>query len=117
MTTHFRIVLLGASGLALASCGAVKDTTTAGLTKASQFSIRDLMPSRVKVVEVRQKDMKEVPLGKERALAFQNEKNQMARQSRGGFFGFFRGPVDFKEPDLPGAGGEMDGGLLPPRAN
>lgn len=117
MTTHVRFLLLGVSSLALASCGAVKDKTTAGLNKASHFSLRDLMPSRVKVVEVRQKDMKEMPLGKERALAFQNEKNQMARQSRGGFWGFFRGPIDFKEPTLPGNGGEMDGSLLPPRAN
>ncbi|BCU79870.1 hypothetical protein [Luteolibacter sp. LG18] len=103
--------------LLLASCGAMhslKDKTTAGLTKVSRFSVTDLMPAKVKVVEVRQKDLKELPTGQERALAFENSRQ---RQHEGGFWGFFKGPVDFKEPTLPNNAGVMDGSLLPPRAN
>ncbi|MEI6675672.1 MAG: hypothetical protein WCO57_10880 [Verrucomicrobiota bacterium] len=52
--------------------------------------------------------MKELPLGHERALAFDRERK----------FGFWScgGPVDFKQPDLPQPGAEMDGSLLPPKS-
>lgn len=103
--------------LMLASCSAMhslKDKTTAGLTKVSRFSVSDLMPSRIDVVEVRQKDLKEIQTGQEKALAFENTRRQ---RDSGGFWGFFKGPVDFKEPNLPNNSGAMDGSLLPPRAN
>ncbi|MFD0895657.1 hypothetical protein KBB96_01650 [Luteolibacter ambystomatis] len=103
--------------LLLASCGTMtklKDKTTAGLTKVSRFSVSDLMPARIDVVEVRQKDLKEFQTGQEKALAFENTRRQ---RDTGGFWGFFRGPVDFKEPTLPNNAGMMDGSLLPPRAN
>jgi len=61
----------------------------------------------VAVVKVRAKDLKPLPTGHERALAYANERKQ-------GFW-FFGGPVDFKEPTLPEAGGDPDGSLLPPR--
>ena len=74
----------------------------------SNLSLANLLPgSRVKVVAVRKKDLKELPTGRERVLAYQN------KQRRG--FWFFGGPVDFKEPTLPEPGSEMDGSLLPPR--
>lgn len=92
---------------------ALKQATTAGVSRVSTFSITDLMPSRVKVVEVREKDLREMPLGKERALAYEAKKQSIA--SRG--FWFFKGQVDFKEPTLPSDSGSMDGSLLPPRAN
>jgi hypothetical protein len=86
------------------SAQAVRDTSS----KLSSFSLADLLPgSRINVVKVREKDLKELPTGRERALAFQN--------SRKGGFWIFGGPVDFKEPTLPEAASEPDGSLLPPK--
>ena len=70
--------------------------------------LANLLPgNRIKVVDVREEDLKEMPTGKERALAYENER-------KGGFW-IFGGPVDFKEPTLPEPGAELDGTLLPPR--
>lgn len=94
--------------LLLASCGAMKvvanakDKTLAGVSNIKNT----IRPPRVPVVEVREKDLKELPTGEERALAFENKRKRN--------FWFFSGPVDFKEPTLPSAGGEMDNSLLPP---
>ena len=115
LTTAFVI----AASLVLASCAgvrnagsasvaAVKKSAAATTSKISNFSLAGLLPgSRVKVVEVREKDLKKLPTGHERALAFENERKR-------GFW-FFGGPVDFKEPTLPEPGSELDGSLLPPR--
>ena len=89
----------------------VQNTTAATTAKVSQLStmaIDKINPPGVKVVEVREKDLKKLPTGQERALAYENTRKR-------GFW-FFSGPVDFKEPSLPEAGGEMDGSLLPPKA-
>lgn len=89
----------------------VQKTTAATTSKVSQLStmaIDKIHPPSVKVVEVREKDLKKLPTGQERALAYENTRKR-------GFW-FFGGPVDFKEPSLPEAGGEMDGSLLPPKA-
>jgi len=103
--TAMKTLLSGcAATLLLASCGAVDavKSSTAGI---SQFSLTDLRPSRIDVVEVREKDMKEMPLGKDRALAFERKKS---------FWAFL--PGNFKEPDLPKIQeGELDGSLLPPK--
>ena len=97
------------------SVAMVKNSTSATVTKISSISmpklpemhLANLLPgNRVKVVDVREKDLKELPTGKERALAYQNE--------RRGFW-IFGGPVDFKEPTLPEPGAAPDGSLLPPR--
>jgi len=74
--------------------------------KASHDSLAAILPSRIPVVEVREKDLKDMPLGSERALAYEQKKR--------GFFSFFTGPVDFEEPDLPDVESEMNGSLLPP---
>ena len=120
LTTVFVIV----AGLALASCAGhrnaeknpptvSRNATSNVAKKPSMFaklsgSLANLLPgSRVKVVQVRKKDLKELPTGRERALAFENERKR-------GFW-FFGGPVDFKEPTLPEPGSELDGSLLPPR--
>ena len=93
------------SKLGEGSMALVQKTSAATGTKVSQLA--DLVnPAGVKVVEVREKDLKPLLTGQERALAFQNTRKR-------GFW-FFGGPVDFKEPTLPEAGGEMDGSLLPP---
>jgi hypothetical protein len=100
-----KIIISGCvASLLLASCGsveAVKSTTA----KVKQFSFSDLRPSRIDVVEVREKDLKEMPLGKDRALAYEQKKS---------FWSFL--PGNFKEPDLPAIEDtELDGGLLPPK--
>lgn len=99
------------------SVAAVKSTTRATASgigslagKAKMPDIAGLLPGRkVDVVEVREKDLEELPLGHERALAFDREKKR-------GFW-VFGGPVEFNEPDLPEAGSELDGSLLPPLPN
>lgn len=88
------------------SAQAVRDTSSATASKLALLT--DLLPgNRIAVVEVREKDLKELPTGRERALAFQN--------SRKGGFWIFGGSVNFKEPTLPVAGSEPDGSLLPPK--
>jgi len=96
-----------------------KQTATAGnattssakssfFSKFQDFSFANLLPgSGVKIVKVREKDLRELPTGRERALAYQN--------SRKGGFWIFGGPVDFKEPKLPEQGTEPEGSLLPPK--
>lgn len=111
-----KTVFLTALCCALASCAAVKNATSATKAKVSSFAklpdladtpIARILPGqRVKVVEVREKDLKELPTGKEKAVAY--------RRGLGGFW-IFGGPVDFKEPTLPEPGSELDGSLLPPR--
>ncbi|MFT3990248.1 MAG: hypothetical protein QM680_02445 [Luteolibacter sp.] len=104
----------------LSSCGTmkvVKNTATA--TKNSVAKLGDIkMPSLPKfgrepdiyVVEAREKDLKKVKSGHEQALAYHSTASKRS-------FWLFKGPVDFKEPNLPTAGGEMDGSLLPPKAD
>jgi hypothetical protein len=73
-----------------------------------KFSLTGLLPNRgPQVVEVREKDLKDLPTGMELAKAHERERKRS--------FWFFGGPVDFKEPTLPEPGSELDGSLLPPR--
>jgi len=74
------------------------------VAKVRDFSIADIRPAKVDVVDVREKDLKPLPTGEERLLAYQRSGRR--------FFGFF-GPANFQEPDLPADGLPMDGGLLP----
>lgn len=111
-----------AASLALVSCASINQAgksslalvqktsaaTTSQMVKLSDMSVGKILPARVKVVDVREKDLKELPTGQERALAFEKTR-------RSGFW-IFGGPIDFKEPELPLAGTEMDGSLLPPKA-
>jgi hypothetical protein len=105
---------------ALVSCAAVKNTTASAAEKFSELAKMPKMPSLtdtpiarlmpaggLKVVEVREKDLKELPTGQERAVAYRNERKK-------GFW-FFGGPVDYEEPTLPEEGSGADGSLLPPR--
>lgn len=97
----------------LVSCAAVSKVgqgsiaLTANVSKLSEMAANKIRPAGVKVVEVREKELKDLPTGHERALAFENTRKR-------GFWSFM-GPVDFKEPTLPETGGEMDGSLLPPK--
>lgn len=88
----------------------VQKTTTATTSKVSQLStmaIDKIRPPGVHVVEVREADLEILPTGQEQALAYESTRKR-------GFW-FFGGPVDFEEPSLPVAGGQMDGSLLPPK--
>ena len=99
------------SNVGKSSMAFVQKTTAATTSKVAQLSemaVNAVSPAGVKVVEVREKDLKKLPTGQEKALAYQN--------TRKNSFWLFGGPVDFKEPNLPQAGGEMDGSLLPPKA-
>jgi len=61
----------------------------------------------VPIVKVREKDLRDLPLGHERALAYE-------RQRETGFW-VQGGAVDFEQPKLPEPGSEMDASLLPPK--
>ena len=87
----------------------VKKTGTR-VSTLSELAVNTIHPPSVKIVKVRESELKKLPTGQERALAFENTR-------RRGFFSFFSGPVDFQEPTLPAPGGEMDGSLLPPKEN
>jgi len=105
--------------LASTSCG-LTDTETAGgkpvptkVSRLSQFSLKDLRPSQIRIVDVREQDLKDLPLGDERAIAYQSS----AAKIRASRSWISTGPVDFIEPELPDVGAEMDAGLLPPKPN
>jgi hypothetical protein len=83
----------------------VKETTVAATQNVTDFA---LMRPKVAVVQAREKDMKAMPLGKERALAFDQQRKRS--------FWSFALP-NFKEPILPVVtGDESDGSLLPPKS-
>ena len=94
----------------ITSCGtidAVKHTAANAGKSVKQFSLSDLRPSRVDIVDVREDDLKEMPLGKERAIAFEKERKRS--------FWSFALP-NFKEPNLPDVNeGNISGSLLPPK--
>lgn len=96
--------------LLFASCGTMdtlKSTASNAAKSVNHFSLSDLRPSKIDVVEVREKDLKEMPLGKDRALAFDQKRKRS--------FWSFALP-DFKEPSLPTiSDSSMDGSLLPPK--
>ncbi|RPJ34679.1 MAG: hypothetical protein EHM17_05720 [Verrucomicrobiaceae bacterium] len=109
--------LVGTAVCTLGSCAAIRKTTSATAEKVTTLAklpdlsdtpIARILPGqRIKVVEVREKDLKDLPSGQERAMAYR-------KQRRTGFW-IFGGPVDFVEPTLPEAGSDLDGSLLPPR--
>ncbi len=111
-----RLILVALLPLTFASCGtmkvvtAAKEKTVSGVSNLAKVSMNTIRPQRVAVVEVREKDLKELPTGEERALAYQGAQ----RQKKRGFLGLFNGPMDFKEPVLPVPGGENFEGVLPP---
>ncbi|MEK7952569.1 hypothetical protein [Luteolibacter soli] len=105
------------AALSLASCAQVSQLKTAtvggfskvssGLASATDATMAKIMPPKIPVVEVREKDLKPVKTGQEQAVAFEKTR-------RNSFWNMFRGPVDFHEPALPADAGIMDGELLPP---
>lgn len=100
MSRALLVVFVFASPFGLGACGGA-------INRSPLSAVSDLFPSRVPIVKVRTKDLKELPLGHERALAFEKQRK----------FGFlaFGGTADFVQPKLPEPGAEMDGSLLPPK--
>lgn len=90
----------------------VKNTTSATVDKVSDLSekaVETVRPTGIHVVEVREKDLKKMESGHDRALAYENTRKRS--------FWFFEGPVDL--PQLPESDLQVDGGddvnvLLPP---
>lgn len=89
---------------------AAKQKTSNGMSALADASWGRFREPKVQVVEVREKDLKDMPSGEQQALAFEGRNNRR----KSSFWGLFNGPVDFKEPTLPTSGGELDGTLLPP---
>ncbi len=94
----------------LASCAsmdAVKDSALSATNGLKNISLPTFGTPGVDVVEVREKDLKEIPSGKDRALAFDQQRKRS--------FWSFALP-DFEEPVLPEIDDEgIDGSLLPPK--
>lgn len=90
------------------SSAALVKNASAQVSKFSVAAIDKVRPAQIKVVEVREKDLKEQPTGEQQALAFEKTRKR-------GFW-FFGGPVDFQETSLPEPGGDMENSLLPPKA-
>jgi hypothetical protein len=120
MKTMTRVILLSlvATMSELVSCAAVSKVSensaalvknaTSHVSKFSDAAIDKVRPAQIKVVEVREKDLKVQPTGEEQALAYEKTRKR-------GFW-FFGGPVDFQETSLPQPGGGMENSLLPPKA-
>jgi hypothetical protein len=89
--------------LLLVSCGSFDAVSIA---KKPFTSVAKLIPKRIPIAEVRTEDLKKMPTGAEKALAFQQKRERRR-------FAFFRGL--YKEPKLPDARTlPIDGGVLPP---
>lgn len=82
----------------------VKQSTQAASDRLAKLQLPGMKPA-VPVVEVREADLEKMPLGHEKALAYEKKRKS---------FWSFRGPIDFKEPSMPEVTLEADGSLLPP---
>jgi hypothetical protein len=89
----------------LVSCGNFDAT---GLAKKSMNSVANLIPRRrVPVTEVREKDLRKMATGADRAMAWDRHLDSKR-------YVFFR-PKHYKAPKLPAARSlPEDGGILPP---
>ena len=106
MSKALLVFVVLASPFGLAACGG-GGLGTAASKLSARFFVADLFPAPVPVVKVREKDLRELPLSHERALAHE-------RQQKEGFWAL-GGAADFVQPKLPEVGSEMDGSLLPPK--
>lgn len=106
MSQALLVVLVLASLFGLGSCGGAGQGMTASKVSA-RFSVADIFPASVPIVKVRERDLRDLPLGHQRALAY-------TRQRGSGFLAQ-GGVVDFVQPQLPEPSSEIDGSLLPPK--
>jgi len=97
------------SCLILASCGA--STLAKKSVKSVSKSVAGIMPSRMPIATVRSKDLKTMPTGADRALAWERHLNRQ----RYAYSSRWVAPKNYKAPTLPDERGlPIDGGLLPP---
>ena len=101
------VFLVLASPFGLGSCGGVGQGAAAAKPSPG-FSLTGLHSAAVAIVKVGEGELKELPLGHERALAYESQRKSGLLALGGG--------VDFEQPKLPEPGSEMDGSLLPPKS-
>ncbi|NWK56413.1 hypothetical protein HW115_12385 [Verrucomicrobiaceae bacterium N1E253] len=90
--------------LACALISACGNSSSSNLASKSIDKVTGLWPRRVDVVDVRHKELKKMPSGKDLALAWDRSLNQWVYV-----------PVDYKPPTLPDDPTmPIDAGLLPP---
>ncbi|KAB2638987.1 MAG: hypothetical protein DVB25_06570 [Verrucomicrobia bacterium] len=106
MTKPLLIVTVLVGPFGLGACGGMGQGAVASKLSAHLLD-PGLWPAPIAIVKVREKDLRDLPLGHERALAY-------ARQQQYGLLAL-GGAADFVPPKLPEAGSEMDGSLLPPK--
>lgn len=97
------VVACGAAKSLQAPAGAAVAKHPGGAKVAATGEVADA----VRVVKVRPQDLEDFPLGRERALAYE-------RQKEAGLL-LPGGDVGFEQADLPDPGAEGEGGLLPPK--
>jgi hypothetical protein len=85
----------------------VGESVGSGFGKVTDVATSPFKPG-LPVVEAREEDLRKLPTGHERALAYQQE-----QQRRRGWW-IFGGAVDFEEPSLPDGPMNAEAGLLPP---
>lgn len=110
MSRLLLVPLFVAPPLVLGSCGTLKswqDTTVAAIGKFPKVSPPAESADQVKVVKARPQDLQDRPLGHQQAITYEAQRK----------LGLWRagGEANFKPPDLPEPGAEMDGSLLPPK--
>ena len=99
--------------MGFASCGNFSASDLAKKSvKSVSKSVAGIMPSRVPIATVRTKDLKKMPTGADRALAWERHLN---RKRYASYTGGWVAPKYYKAPTLPDERGlPVDGGLLPP---
>lgn len=128
MSFPHRIIppLIGALSLGFAGCGAVDSpeagdsgdngsALSGGFRRLASAASSPFGPD-IPVVEVREEELRDLPSGHEKLLAYQARQQRAARERE--FFG--SGSMNFPEPELPQEGESADdaslgGGLLPPK--
>lgn len=129
----FSLALVLVSLTGATSCSVVKKVGSGSVSMVKKASsatadgIDKLMPGeRIKIVEVREGDLQELPTGKDKALAYDRKQEQkrgflamrLFRGNSGNVTGNVPVPkLPFKEPGLPADGAELDASLLPPLPN
>ena len=93
------------------SCGNFNAAAVSKVAKKSVASVANLVPRRVPVAQVRPKDLKLMPTGADRALAWDRHLDSKRYASNSRWFA----PKHYKAPKLPSARSmPTDGGILPP---
>ena len=93
------------------TAAASKMATVSKMAKKSVASVANLVPRRVPVAEVRPKDLKQMPSGADRALAWNRHLDSKRYASNFRWFA----PKHYKAPKLPNSRSmPTDGGILPP---